>query len=81
MTSAKFKDHAIYYRLKQSRANIVVLLVRGNDLDSLTVKHEPVINLHRDMINELTAQNKIVYTCENPTRFSLRTEGERSRGR
>ena len=75
MTCERFLDHRKYRRLLQSRANMVVLLLGGNDLDSLTVKHQQVLNLQRVMFNQLTAEHKIVYICENPTRFSKRTVG------
>ena len=75
MTCSNYLGHMKYEQLLESTATIVIILCGGNDLDSLTVKAEHVINWHKELFNQLTARHKIVYICENPTRFSVRTPG------
>ena len=75
LKSESYFEHELYSRLKRSEANIIVLMLGGNDLDSDRISHVDVLKHHIRLFNELTDQFKIVYICELPARFSVRTTG------
>ena len=75
MKSESFFEHELYSGLKRSDANIVCILVGGNDLDSNQISHVDVLKNQIRLFNELTEMFKIVYICELPSRFSVRTPG------
>ena len=71
MTTADFLISTQYQNLKVSPANIVILLLGGNDLDS-DEKPEQVCKEIYTIYKELRLLGKSVFVCESPKRYSTR---------
>ena len=73
MTSFQYYQSVLYEQLKVSSANLIALLIGGNDLDSEHPQTpESVYKEIIKMYKELTALGKIVYIIESPKRFTVR---------
>ena len=73
ITSFQYYQSAWYNQLKVSSANLIALLIGGNDIDSEhPQKPEDVYKEIIKMYNELTALGKIVFIIESPRRFTVR---------
>ena len=64
-----------YSSLLDSQTNVVIMLIGGNDLDTQGTNHVDVLNRQIKLFNQITAIPMIVYLCELPARFSVRTPG------
>ena len=73
MTAFQFYNSMYYEQLKVCSANIVVIILGGNDLDSDQPQTpEDVYQKLIKIYQELTARGKIVFIVESPKRFSVR---------
>ena len=73
MTSFQFYNSVYYEQLKVCSANIVVIILGGNDLDSDQPQTpESVYQQLIQLYQELTALGKIVFIVESPKRFTVR---------
>ena len=73
MTSFQYYQSVLYEQLKVSSANLIALLIGGNDLDSEHPQTpESVYKEIIKMYKELTALGKIVYTIEPLKGFTVR---------
>ena len=72
MTSFQFYNSVYYEQLKVCSANIVVIILGGNDLDSDQPQTpESVYKQLIQLYQELTALGKIVFIVESPKRLTV----------
>ena len=77
MTAFQFYNSMYYEQLKVCSANIVVIILGGNDLDSDQPKTpEDVYQKLIKIYQELTARGKIVFMVESPKRYSVRVSSQ-----